>query len=176
MKDPLKAFSGRFNLNVFNAVFNDLKDDDYSKQKAITVYEPTATALVNKSIGYTELGQGEFGDFSGSASNTKGGLEYTDYKQAYTNRYVTNVSNVSRQNYRSVDELEKNREKINYQMNDLERQRYDQHTQAKKNLETQQQQRITNTDQTQFKHFSNANQSMIRDMDQVMNGNYLTNG
>ena len=150
--DPV--FSKKFNINVFNTVFNELKDkeieDTNINTNEITKYtEPTA-AYNGTAISYTEIGEDKIDDFgkSNTLDNCRQ-LAYTDYRQAMTSTHLINTNNGRNQRteYKNIDELERERDNIKYDMSLEERQLYDKHLEFKKVQEDNRLQRTTDYDQ-----------------------------
>ena len=74
-------FSGKFNQNVFNTTFEQLKRDDPDAQRQlIKREEPDALVLSSAASTFAQLGEDQVGDFGGAS----GSLEYSDLKEAHT--------------------------------------------------------------------------------------------
>jgi hypothetical protein len=84
------VFSDKFNINVFNTVFNSMKDNQsVADQNELIEYNNPA-AIVNQGD-CLELGQGNISDFSSNDFNSD--LQFTDYMKAHTQTqsYVLNL-------------------------------------------------------------------------------------
>ena len=103
-------FSGKFNRDVFNSMFEEEAAKTRSTQKAnaLTVAGPQAL-LFNPGYG-VEIGR-ERGDFT-TAANDDGALQYTDLKAAYTTEstFSGQVADVRVEN-RSFDQYQQSRKK-----------------------------------------------------------------
>ena len=105
-------FSGKFNRDVFNNMFEEeaakQKDVGNRNKNALSVAGPQAL-LFNPSYG-VEIGR-EKGDFT-TAANDDGGLQYTDLKAAYTTEstFSGQVADVRVEN-RSFDQYQQSRKK-----------------------------------------------------------------
>ena len=103
-------FSGKFNRDVFNSMFEQeaAKTRDVRKLNSLTVAQPQAL-LFNPSYG-VELGR-EKGDFT-TPANADAGLHYTDLKAAYTTEstFSGQVADVRVEN-RSFDQYQQSRKK-----------------------------------------------------------------
>lgn len=103
-------FSGKFNRDVFNSMFEQeaSKNRDVRKNNALTIAAPQAL-LFNPSSG-VEIGR-EKGDFT-TAANADRGLHYTDLKAAYTTEstFSGQVADVHVEN-RSFDQYQQQRKK-----------------------------------------------------------------
>ena len=74
-------FSGKFNQNVFNTTFEQLKRDDPDAQRQLVKREePDALVLSSAASTFAQLGEDQVGDFGGAS----GSLEYSDLKEAHT--------------------------------------------------------------------------------------------
>lgn len=130
-EDAPELFGNKFNLNVFNSTFENHKERLTSQSGAIQEYRDP-TELVSCSTGFTEIDiyAKKVEDFSkplpvGGAGG-KRDLAFTDLKTAYTGRGAfIDPNKVEYKTYKNVDELEKARSKIRFDMNDEERQQYE---------------------------------------------------
>lgn len=102
-------FSGKFNRDVFNTMFEQeaQKGRDGQKQNAMTIAAPQAL-LFNPSYG-VELGRDKPADFT-TAANADQGLQYTDLKAAYSTEstFSGQVADVRIEN-RSFDQYQQSR-------------------------------------------------------------------
>ena len=74
-------FSGKFNQNVFNTTFEQLKREDPHAQKQLIKHEePSALVLSSAASSVAQLGEDTVRDFGG----TTGSLEFSDLKEAHT--------------------------------------------------------------------------------------------
>ena len=103
-------FSGKFNRDVFNSMFEQeaAKQRGTNNAHALSVAGPQAL-LFNPSYG-VEIGRGK-GDFT-TAANADAGLQYTDLKAAYTTEstFSGQVADVRVEN-RSFDQYQQSRKK-----------------------------------------------------------------
>ena len=149
---------GRFNIKMFNQVFeqNRAKDEGYDdgyeqwmknersfQQKndknwsVVKRVEPQALTGGKILSNAYELGVDKVNDYSGENASLKN-LNYMDYRVAHTTGKIIDESLVkARKEYRSVDELQKDRERIQFTMSDRERSRYERATNADKEREMQ---------------------------------------
>ena len=67
-------------------------------------------------MAYNNLGEGDISDFSGNSNN----LNYTDLKYAHTKTKLIDTRNVNIKNYKNVEDLEKDRSNVRYEMNENE--------------------------------------------------------
>jgi curved DNA-binding protein CbpA len=104
-----ELFSQKFNLNVFNNTFDQMKDKDEACNQLISRSNPEALLTV-LTEGYTELGQDAVNDFGNISSS--GGLGYTDVKKAYTQTKLINTKAAVNAPVRSttVEDYERERE------------------------------------------------------------------
>ena len=88
-----KLFSKNFNIDVFNSVFENLKNTQSESEELIEYREPNALNMMSNSE-YTTLGQDKLSDFS---SDTGSGVVFSDYKQAHGNSFLINPNSIKKQ-------------------------------------------------------------------------------
>ena len=131
------VFSQKFNLNVFNTVFNELKDKEMAAEitEDLTIYQEPSPAFQGTAIGFTEIGDDKISDF-GKANPLDSGkhLDYTDYRKAMTQTHLIheNTINHNRKQYKDIEDLERERDSIQYDMSLEERALYDKHLEFKR--------------------------------------------
>jgi hypothetical protein len=154
-----KLFSDKFNLNVFNAAFENLKDNDphSNQQLAIRQDGPGTIALHGENTGYSNLGVEAVDNFGGSTSN----LQYTDLKEAHTNHKLINAKKVNFNSVNNVDELEKQRENIQYEMSPDELEKYELHKRMKERKEEERQNNVSHRDRMIQEQHSRLQQQLI---------------
>ena len=155
-----KLFSKNFNIDVFNSVFENLKNTQTKSQALIEYREPNALNMMATS-GYTSLGQDRISDFS---SDTGGGMNFSDYKQAHSNNFLINPNMVKthKKKYKDVQHLQKSRSKISYEMNDMDKLRYQQLKEGEKERERSRRERLEYEDYMAKQQFDKLNQLMLQ--------------
>lgn len=115
-EDPKELFSNGFNADVFNKVFEEKNDDqdDYDDKQVAKYGGPSAQ--LDTSISYTELGVDKVNDFSKISSNDNNDLNYTDYRKAHSKSRLIDVTKHGRQEYKNINDLESERERITYDL------------------------------------------------------------
>lgn len=110
-------FSGKFNQNVFNTTFEQLKREDPHAQKQLIKHEePSALVLSSAASSVTQLGEDTVRDFGG----TTGSLEFSDLKEAHT----TNATLIHAQDvdvgtsFNNVKALQAHRSQLSHQRNE----------------------------------------------------------
>ena len=81
-----KIFSDKFNINVFNSLFDNHKQKYSSRneQQVIKYQEPQAL-VISKNMNYSEIDvQNQRGNSFTRNIGNKNNIDYTDLKQAYT--------------------------------------------------------------------------------------------
>ena len=104
-----------FSSDKFNAMFDKSANID-KKNKYIIKYTEPEPVTASKKITYTELGEDHVEDFSGD-NTTKKNLNYMDYKVAHTTSKIVDprlLKNVK--TYKNLEELERHRGGISYDM------------------------------------------------------------
>ena len=155
--DPEPMFSDKFNLDMFNNLFEN--DKDLNPQEQVIVYQEPAPTNIMRETGFSELGEDTIGDFSGEANS---GLGYTDYKKAHTQTRLINTRQVEqRQSFNSVEHLERDRDKISYTMSPEDRQKEIEKKKHEQWLEQERVKRLGTQDQRYADNFERVNQLMV---------------
>ena len=90
----LKSEHNKFNIDLFNQTFGEMKNKQSKKQNQIIKYEDPVPTNINKETNYTELGRGQIDNFSNSIGNSNSSLMYTDLKQSLQHNTLINVDKV----------------------------------------------------------------------------------
>ena len=150
-------FSDKFNTNVFNTVFNSMKDNQsVEDNKELTQFNGPA-AIFNQSD-CMELGQGKIADFSSSDNNS---LQYTDYMKAHTQPLINPNSVQTRGDFKSIEDLERHRENIKYTMSPEEIARQNIQSEKDKQNEVKRLSRLKEYDNSVSTQYSKINQQFI---------------
>jgi curved DNA-binding protein CbpA len=164
---PNKIFNQKFNLDIFNKVFDELKTDDETNNKSneqITVYKEPEILPVGAGLQYSDVDYNKVGDYSREFNvndNTKG-LYFTDYKKAHTNTTLINPNAVNkREQYKDVEELTQAREKQNFTMTEEERKQLELKTKLEEEKENQRLLRLKQRDETLANHSSKVNKLLL---------------
>ena len=86
--DDNVVFDKKFNLDVFNSVFNDNKQNRSKKKNKQVMIIDQPEPQVSTNLQFEELGLDEISNFSSSNQDK---MAFTDYKAAYTNNNVLNM-------------------------------------------------------------------------------------
>lgn len=111
-------FRGSFNTNGFNQHFNQHAQTNANHRQIIKYQEPEAM-ITSKKLTFTELGQERIDDYSGENKSLKN-LNFMDYRVAHTTSRIVDPKTVSREEFNNIQELEKSRANISYQMTEEE--------------------------------------------------------
>jgi curved DNA-binding protein CbpA len=158
-------FTDKFSLNVFNSTFEKQRNsqDETSEENRMIHYSEPSAAPMGK-INFTELGESTITDFGKTSSLEDGkALGYTDYRKAMTRTHLLNVQdrNSKREQYRDVDELEKARESISFEMDSTQQQHYNEWQQHEVKLENMRQQRVKTRDTSINDRFQDVQRSLL---------------
>ena len=127
--EDLPKPKGSFNLDKFNSEFSEKNID--KKNKYIVKYKEPEPLMASKKISFTELGEVDVDDFSGDNISKKN-LNYMDYKVAHTTSKIVDPKLIkSVKSFKNVEELERHRGSIKYDMDEKTMREY----QKKKELE-----------------------------------------
>jgi hypothetical protein len=163
VKEPPKVFSTKFNLDVFNSTFENWKDKDehLSRENMEIVVRSEPQALVLSKTGYSELGVDTINDFSKSDINARN-LGYTDLKQAYSRNGIMNTKSITpRESYKNIQEYEKARANVSYQMSDEDIRRQEMKKKKEEEEEALRVQRVQNRDNMHFNSYNRVHQLML---------------
>lgn len=119
-------YNGNFTQDRFNKHFEkNTRHSSQSSNKHLIKYNEPLAYCTTKHIQFTDLGTENIDDFSGENRSIRD-LNYMDLKLAYTTNRIVDPSTVEkRREYKSVDELKRDRKKVSFQMSpaDLVRER-----------------------------------------------------
>jgi curved DNA-binding protein CbpA len=158
-----KMFQGEFNKDMFNHEFQKYKQEQKQKMgsQIVRYDEPETRISMRGQDTIVTLGQGKVSNFSGE---TGGGLNFTDYKAAFTtDSTLIDESMISLDGRStSVKGLEQQRSNISYQMSteDRERQAYQEAIQNKE--ERARIQRLQVYDQKGEDMYNKVHQMLLR--------------
>ena len=109
-------FRGSFNMNGFNQHFENHAKGDANHKQLIKYKEPEPLVTC-KRLGFTELGQEKIDDYSGENKSMKN-LNFMDYRVAHTTSRIVDPRQSSRKDFKNIQDLERSRENISYQMSE----------------------------------------------------------
>ena len=123
-KSQKKLFNGNFNKNLFNHEFEKYKKEDQKKNgDQLIVYENPEVGISYKGKdSIVTLGQGTVNDFSGE---TCSGLNFRDYRDAFTNSCLIDVHSFKDKNRaQDMNSMESSRSSISYDMSEQDKKRH----------------------------------------------------
>jgi curved DNA-binding protein CbpA len=149
-------YKGSYNAQGFNQQFE--KNTQVSKNnKHLIKYKEPEALVASKRLGFTELGQDSIDDFSGDNKSLKH-LNYMDYRLAHTTSRMVDPSTVNdRPEFRNIQELERTRENVSYQMNEMELREYQRKIKAQQKLDERRQSALRSYDERLANHYSKIN-------------------
>ena len=155
------VFNKKFNLDVFNSVFQEQQKKRAEKKPSrqmIKIDEPSPQ--ISTQLQFEQLGLDEVNDFS---STLQDNMAFTDYKAAYTqNNTLAYDEEYKRRDYKNLNELKMDRDNISYQMSQDDEIQYQS---RKRKEEEEEQKRIRNLmayDQMAEDYRSRANRFFIK--------------
>jgi len=148
-------FRGSFNSTGFNNHFERHAQVAKDHKQLVKYQEPEALVAV-KRLGFTELGQDNIDDFSGENKSIKH-LNYMDYKIAHTTTRIVDPNTVNRQDFRNIQELERARENVSYQMTEQELVDMMKRQKLQQKMEDKRQATLQAQDRRVEKHFERLN-------------------
>lgn len=160
---PKKPISkSMFNSDRFNNEFESNVQGQQNNKYVVKYKEPEALVL-SKKIQYTELGLDKIDDFSGD-NITQKKLNFMDYRVAHTTSRIVDPKQVNRTEYKTIGELERDRDNISYNMSDQEYQYYMQKKQKEEMLERRRQQIQMQQDSVALQQFEKMQRLMLKNL------------
>jgi curved DNA-binding protein CbpA len=166
VKEPPKVFSSKFNLDVFNSTFDNWKaeNDDGVTQQIMRRDEPDALVSYRSKTSFAELGGETPNNFSKADPNSRS-LGYSDLKQAYSNQDLINIKTANaRKSYRNIDEYERARANISYEMSREEMEAEELKRRQEMEREEYRQRRVRERDQMAFENYNRVHQMMLNQL------------
>lgn len=154
-------FSDNFNISLFNKVFREENKKEDNNRQMVMIENPEEMRYTN---GY-ELGVYEVNDFSKSYNITESNsncLDYTDVKVAYTTSKLVDEENVKIKEWKNIDELQRVRKKISYDLSDKDALLLKQRQQILTQQEEDRLNIIKVQDEESRKQFSKINKIMLK--------------
>ena len=160
-EEPKELFSNGFNVEIFNKVFDEKgeENEDYDDQQVIKYGAPTPQ--LDTSINYTELGIDKVGDFSKSMSGDTNELNYTDYRKAHTKTRLIDVKKHGRKEYKNINDLESERERITYELKGEDALRLDRVNELREKEEYDRRMKQEEYDKAITHQFNNVNRQYL---------------
>ena len=163
--DTSEECSIKYNKKFTNSGFNDhfeknVNNSDSKSKHLIKFIEPEALCTA-KNIQFTNLGEDNIDDFSGENKSLRD-LNYMDLKIAYTTSRIIDPSTVDpRKQYNSVDQLEKDRSKVKYEMSPEDMRRNEIKRQKEQFLEKKRLENLIQYDQRISEHHAKVNSLLL---------------
>lgn len=160
-KDIENVFNGQYNEQKFNNLFDQQKKEQQKKlgDKLVKYNEPQVDISFKGKDSIMVLGQGEISDFSGESS---GGLQYRDYRDAYSNTFLIHEEMVdTKGRAKSVREAELERKQTSYVMSEEDKKREALKARRDEEEERKRIQRLSTTDQKYFDAYDQIHQRML---------------
>jgi curved DNA-binding protein CbpA len=149
-----------FNLDNFNRQFDKSATID-NKNKYIMQYKEPEALVCAKKIAFTELGKDSIDDFSGD-NMTKKQINYMDYRVAHTTSKIVDPRLAKQiKQYKNIDELEKNRSSISFQMDEQTMKEYMQKQKLEEMREHQRLSNLTKRDEQISDHYQRMNMLLL---------------
>jgi hypothetical protein len=158
MIEDNQVFGKKFNNDIFNAHFNNIKTKKKSTEM-IEFKEPEALDSSFSNLNQSFFGMDDINDF-GSVNSSN--LSYTDYKKAHVDEtLLIDVNKVKYKTYNSIDQLENDRSKLQYSMSPADRERYEYMERKKMEDDNRRMQKQRDHDNMIKNHYNKINQRLI---------------
>ncbi len=109
-KLPKQPTINKYNKDEFHRLFEQQDFIDKNNKYIVKHIEPQPQAPLT-CIDYTELGIDNINDYSGE-NRDRNGLQFTDYKLAHTISRLVDPNTVNREEFRDINDLEKERSRL----------------------------------------------------------------
>ena len=157
-----KMFNKSFNKDLFNNEFNKYKSQQQKQSGAqvITYDEPQEDISMRGKDSLMILGQNNVSDFSGQSS---GGLNFRDYKDAFTNSCLIDESSVNisdRSN--NINSMKSSRTNVNYKMSSEDLRKQELLRVKSEHYEHKRLERLTNSDNRAFTMYDKIHDRMLQ--------------
>jgi len=161
-EDNPKLFNGKFNKDVFNNVFHEIKQkNSMNNRKQLIEYEEPL-ALNSGGHQLQILGKGTIKDFSSQEVLTSG-IQYRDYKDAYTNSTLIDVNSVDiGDRAGDIKSYQRQRSNISHKMSAEDEIQYQKIQQYKANLEKNRVNKLKKDDTRITDHYERVHKLLIR--------------
>jgi curved DNA-binding protein CbpA len=157
-----KMFQNGFNKDMFNSTFDNYKREQSQRtpQNQLVMRDPEVKISMANADSLMTLGQDKITNFSGQSQN----LNYTDYKQAFTDGStlidINSVDTSSRSN--SIGGIKSQRSNISYQMSNQDQQLHSQRLMLEKNSEQDRINRLNVYDQQHGQAYEKIHSMLLR--------------
>jgi curved DNA-binding protein CbpA len=153
-----KMFNGKFNRDMFHNEFEKYKKKTMGNQ-IVKYEEPKVDISYRGKSSIMTLGQDKITDFSGECDS---GLNYRDYKDAYTNSCLIDANNIDIKNRpRNIHDVKVNRSNVQYSMSEKDMKIYQLRKLQEKQNEESRLQRLQKNDQVAFNSYNEIHKRMI---------------
>ena len=158
-----KMFQNGFNKDMFNSTFENYKKEQYQKKShnsLVKYQEPELKISMSNADSIMTLGQGKISDFSGKSDN----LNYTDYKQAFTDGStlidINSVDTSGRAN--SIGGIKSQRSNISYTMSEKDEKKQALLRIEEQKAENNRLERLNRMDQKHFNNYEKIHSMLLR--------------
>ena len=162
MIEQPKMFNKSFNKDLFNHEFNKYKtqQQQMSGTQLIKYDEPQVDISMRGKDSLMVLGQDNISDFSGQSA---GGLNFRDYKDAFTNSCLIDESSVNINNRSdNINSMKSSRSNINYKMSSEDLRKQELRNMKMEREEQKRLKRLTNTDNKAFNAYEQIHNRMLQ--------------
>ena len=168
-EEPKKIFNQKFTADVFNSVFNELKNSNSTQE--VIVYEEPKPLMVSNRFGYSDVDYKRSNDYSKEYDIQDGsgrqGIYYMDYKRAYTDTTLINPETVAKkQQFKDIEDAQKAREKQDFTMTDEERAYYAEKKRKEDEQEAHRLARLRSRDDRLEQHNNTVNRLLMANQPQ----------
>ena len=160
-KDIENIFGGKYNEKNFTQHFNKVKQQQQKKlgKQLIKYDEPQVDISYKGKDSIMTLGQGNISDFSGES---EGGLQFRDYKDAYSNTFLIDEASINhKKRPKSVREAEIERKQTSYTLSEEDQLKISLKEKQKEKEEQERIQRLQSSDQKYFDSYERVHQRML---------------
>lgn len=158
---PPTLFSSKFNLNVFNTTFDQLKREKPGAEAQLAIRDEMGVVVHSAQTPYSTLGAGAVDNYSGTTAS----LQYSDLKSAHTS-HATLIDpsrvHTDKPTFRSIKEFEAHRASISHELSPEEAARAERAAVARDREERERRARLVVMDQQGAAQERRLNQLLLR--------------
>jgi curved DNA-binding protein CbpA len=160
-EDTPKLFNGKYNKHLFNNVFQEYKASNQRQNKKHIIEYKEPQALNSGGHQLQVLGKNKIKDFS--CEEAGGGLQYRDYKDAYTNSTLIDINSVNiGDRAKNIKSYQSQRSNISHTMSKEDEMKYMRLQKHKQGIEEHRMKKLERDDRNITSNYERIHKLLIR--------------
>ena len=160
-EDTPKLFNGKYNKHLFNNVFQEYKGNNQRNNKKQIIEYEEPQALNSGGHQLQVLGKNKIKDFS--CEEAGGGLQYRDYKDAYTNSTLIDINSVNiGDRAKNIKSYQSQRSNISHTMSKDDEMKYMRLQKQKQRIEDHRLKKLERDDRNITSNYERVHKLLIR--------------